>query len=163
MREDLIHVAIRRFLAAQKWTLLAGQYPDGSDDLPPLNIVDPTVARDQSPDPRRHSVNKVVPDLVAYQAPIMPLIEMKPRYSEEDEAKLIDLLLNRRANLLLALEAFLTVHPIPLTRPVDELIFVPCLGFAADSIYPPHPGFCYFKVRDINTVDFVGNVILPAL
>src|SRR5260370_4447756 len=121
MREDLIHVAIRRFLAAQKWTLLAGQYPDGSDDLPALNIVDPTVARDQSPDPRRHSANKLVPDLVAYKGRIMPLIEMKPRYSEEDEAKLIDLLFNRRASLLLALEAFLTVHPIPLTRPVDKL------------------------------------------
>ena len=34
------------------WRLIAGQYPGGSDDeLPALNIVDPTVARDNSPIP----------------------------------------------------------------------------------------------------------------
>lgn len=164
MREDLIHVAIRRFIPPLGWQLIAGQYPSGSDDaLPALNIVDPTVARDQSPDPRRHAADKQVPDLVAYKAGVMLLIEMKPRFSAEDEAKLIGLLTYRRADLLLALDAFLTVRRIALPTPTSQLIFVPCLGFGAGSRYVPHPDFCYFLVRDLNTVDFIGNAVVPVL
>jgi Holliday junction resolvase len=163
MREDLIHVAVRRFVRAQGWTLIAGQHPNGSDELPTLYIVDPTVARDNSPDPRRHSAEKQVPDLVAYKAGIMLLVELKPRFSAEDEAKLLDLLTNRRGDLLLALDAFLTVRRITLPTPTNQLTFVPCLGFADGSRYTPHRDFCYFLVRDMNTVTFVGNAVVPML
>lgn len=164
MREDLIHVAVRRFVRARGWTPIAGQYPNGSDDeLPALYIVDPTVARDNSPDPRRHAADKQVPDLVAYKAGIMLLIEMKPRFSAEDEAKLIDLLTNRRGDLLMALDALVTVRRIALPTLVSQLTFVPCLGFADGSRYTPHQDFCYFLVRDLNTVTFVGNAVVPVL
>lgn len=163
MREDLIHVAIRRFLSAHGWTLIAGQYPNGSDELPALFITDPTVARDKSPDPRRHAADKIVPDLVSNKAFIMLLIEIKPGYSPSDQEKLLNLLNNRRTDLVLALTAFLTVRRIPLEAALDELIFVPCLGFAANSRYTKHPTFCYLKVHDINKVEFEGNVVLPEL
>jgi len=55
--EGHIHLAMRQILIAQGWSLIAGELPGGSDhDLYPLNVVDPALARDRSPDPRRHSL-----------------------------------------------------------------------------------------------------------
>lgn len=164
MREDLIHVAVRRFLRQSDWQLIAGQYPNGSDDeLPTLYIVDPTVARDRSPDPRRHALDKIVPDIVAYARGILLLAEHKPRYSLEDEKKLENLLTLRRADLILALRALVDSGRVVIPIPVEQLIFVPCLGFAANSRFTPNSSFCYFKVRDLNNVDFVGNALVPSL
>lgn len=164
MREDLIHVAVRRFLRQRGWQLIAGQYPNGSDDeLPALNIVDPTIARDRSPDPRRHALDKIVPDIVAYNRSILILAEHKPRYSVEDELKLENLLTLRRADLMLALRMLVESGRATIPVTVEQLVFVPALGFAANSRYTPNPNFCYFKVRDLNDVDFVGNAIVPAL
>lgn len=67
--------------------LLLGNSPGGSDDSPPLNVVDPALARDSRPDLRRHSRNKFVPDLVASNEQTMFVIEMKPSYSANDEQK----------------------------------------------------------------------------
>ena len=57
--------------------------------------MDPYFARDQSPDHRRHSLNKLVPDLIAYRDNEFLIIEMKPRYSKADEDKLLELLSGR--------------------------------------------------------------------
>ncbi len=75
IRQDLVHYSVREFLRSKGWQLIAGQYPNGSDnELPPLNVLDPNLARDNSPDPRRHSKNKYVPDLVACKQKLMRLI-----------------------------------------------------------------------------------------
>ena len=164
MREDLIHVAVRRFLRQSNWQLIAGQFPNGSDDeLPTLNVVDPTVACDGSPDPRRHALDKIVPDIVAYNRGILLLAEHKPRYSPADEKKLEGLLTERRADLILALKALVEGGRVTISTPIDRLVFVPCLGFSASSRYTHNPNFCYFKIRDIDNVDFVGNTIVPTL
>lgn len=164
MREDLIHLAVRKFLSRSGWQLIAGQYPGGSDDeLPILNIVDPKVARDRSPDPRRHSLDKVVPDIVAYARGVMLLAEHKPRYSFEDEEKLEKLLALRRADLILALKKLIDSGRAAIDVPVEQLVFVPGLGFAANSRYKPNPDFCYFKVRGMDDVEFVGNTVVPIL
>ena len=64
--EGHIHVVMRDVLRQKGWTLVAGEFPGGSDhELYPLNVVDPVVARDASPDPRRHSLGELIPDLVA--------------------------------------------------------------------------------------------------
>ena len=48
--ESYVHVAMREFLKKEGWLLIAGEYPNGSDDeLNVLSISDPTVARDHSP------------------------------------------------------------------------------------------------------------------
>lgn len=164
MREDLIHLAVRRSLRRSGWQLVAGQYPNGSDDeLPTLHIVDPAVACDRSPDPRRHALDKIVPDIVAYARGILFLAEHKPRYSLEDEKKLQYLLTLRRADLILALKALANSGRAAIPTPVEQLVFVPCLGFAANSRYIPNPNFCYFKVRDLDDVEFVGNTVVPNL
>jgi hypothetical protein len=164
MREDFIHVAVRNLLKGNNWQMVAGQYPNGSDDeLPALNIVDPTVACDRSPDPRRHALDKIVPDVAAYARGIMILAEHKPRYSAEDEQKLENLISTRRADLLLALDALVQCGRVTLATPVNQLVFVPALGFAAGSRYTPNSRFCYFEVRDLNNTNFVGNAVIPAL
>ena len=164
LREDVIHFSVRRFLRENGWLLIAGQYPDGSDDeLPSLNIMDPMLARDNSPDPRRHSQNKIVPDLVSNKGDIILIIEMKPSYSYEDEHKLIDLLEDRQEDLLVALEDLRMNRAISLMAPLRELSFVPCLAFGASSRYPRNPDFCYFKVWDLHSLDFEGNAIVSRI
>lgn len=93
MTESFVHVAMRQYLKKEGWTLVAGEYPGGSDDeLYVLSIMDPTVARDNSPDPRRHSEGEIIPDLFAYKDGIMLVIEAKPKYSYDDKKKLRNLL-----------------------------------------------------------------------
>ena len=89
MNESYVHVAMRQFLKREGWTLVAGEYPGGSDDeLYVLSIMDPEVARDNSPDPRRHSEGEIIPDLFAYKDSKMLVIEAKPKYSAADREKL---------------------------------------------------------------------------
>src|SRR5690349_13936288 len=107
-REDFIHYSVRKLLKDNNWLLLAGQYPNGSDDeIPSMNIMDPILSRDQSPDHRRHSMNKLVPDLVAYKGNHIFIIEMKPKYSLEDERKLIETISIRRNDFLNSLSYLL--------------------------------------------------------
>jgi hypothetical protein len=155
--EAEIHMAVRKFLIEEGWTNVAGQYPGGTDELPPLNIMDPNLAVDNSPDPRRHSQNKLVPDLVSVKQNFMLIIEMKPVYSAEDEEKLKDLLTDRHGDLLSALEDLVRTRNVDLPVPIDELIFVPCLGFEASSKYQKNSDFCYFLVEDMSNVTFDGN------
>jgi Holliday junction resolvase len=155
MNEGIVHVAVRQALKDGGWRLIAGQYPGGSDDeLPILNIVDPTVACDNSPDPRRHSGNKLVPDLVALKKSILLIVEIKPRYSRADENKLQHLLGERRQHLYLALRKFSRDRgQSELSKP-EKLIIVPCLGFAATSRYVRNPQFAYLLVHDLQKVQF---------
>lgn len=105
--ESYIHVAMRDFLKRKDWLLIAGEYPNGSDDeLNVLSISDPIYARDNSPDPRRHSEGEIIPDLVAYKEGIILVIEAKPGYSLEDKFKLTNLLTNLRERLIYSLLKF---------------------------------------------------------
>lgn len=105
--ESFVHVAMRNFLKRNGWLLIAGEYPNGSDDeLNVLSISDPTVARDNSPDPRRHSAGEIIPDLIAYKNGVIIIIEAKPNYSIEDKYKLINLLTNERERLINSLIKF---------------------------------------------------------
>jgi hypothetical protein len=158
LREDLIHMAIRQHLRRLWWRLVAGQYPDGSDDeLPPLNIMDPILARDRSPDHRRHSKNKLVPDLVAHKDHRILIIEMKPNYQRGDEIKLLELINKRRHDLLSALHELVTTRNICLPEPLEELTFIPCLGFSDGTHFKENTELCYFLVSDINTVRIDGK------
>lgn len=162
IRQDVIHFSVREFLKNAGWQLVAGQFPDGSDnELPPLNIVDPTLARDKSPDPRRHSMNKYVPDLVACKEKTMLLIEMDSHYSPKDERKLERLLLERRNDLLTALDDLVSKRGVVLPVPIDQIMFVPCLGFGPPMRYRRNPSFCYFKVSALSSVVFEGNEQIP--
>ena len=46
MTETFIHIAMRKYLKKEGWTLVAGEYPGGSDDeLFVLSIMNPIVAK----------------------------------------------------------------------------------------------------------------------
>lgn len=158
MREDHIHFSIRQFLLREGWFLFAGQYPDGSDhEIPALNVVDPTLARDKSPDHRRHSKNKIVPDLVALRGTTMLIVEMKPRFSKEDEEKLKNLLDLRRRDLLKAIADLATRRKVDLPALPEELLLVPALGFEAGSPFPQDDRFGYLLVKSLEEVQFLPN------
>lgn len=107
INESFVHVAMREFLKSEGWLLIAGEYPNGSDDeLNVLSISDPMVARDNSPDPRRHSSGEIIPDLVAYKNDVIIIIEAKTCYSYDDKEKLINLLKNERQRLIASLLKF---------------------------------------------------------
>jgi len=157
MREDFIHFCVRQYLKANSWHLIAGQYPNGSDDeLPPLNVMDPVLARDQSPDHRRHSLNKLVPDLVASKQNLMLLIEFKPSYYHPDELKLRELLDIRKNDLLFALHQLIK-RGVKFTDSPENFILIPCLGFGGTPIFKRNPDFCYFQVDKSGSVLFFGN------
>jgi hypothetical protein len=148
----MVHVAMRRQLREDGWQLIAGQYPGGSDDeLSPLNVVDPAVARDSSPDPRRHSLGKLVPDLVALDDSVLLLVEAKVGYSEEDQAKLLTLLGPRRADLLLALRGFGRAKGIAELLEPESLEMIPALAQSADRPAPILPaGFAAIRAHSLS-------------
>ena len=140
LREDVIHYQARQYLREHGWFLVAGQYPNGSDDdLPTLNVVDPILACDNSPDHRRHSKNKYVPDLVAVKNRSVLVIEFKPCYCPKDEEKLVSLLSGRRYDFIEALSELVSNHHIPLL--VSAASFIPCLGFSMSSGFHRNANF----------------------
>ena len=156
--EGHIHLYMRRFLRRQGWQLVAGEYPGGSDhQLYPLNVVDPALARDESPDPRRHSFGELIPDLVALRDRNLFIGEAKLRYDDGDRAKLVSLLSARRNHLIAALETFASERQVPELLPVDTLDMRPVLVFRSDSEAPvPPPGFSYLRIVNHREAFFAG-------
>lgn len=152
MREDAVHIAVRNHLRSRGWSLLAGQFPGGSDDeLRRFYVRDPRVARDRSPDPRRHSLDTFAPDLLASRGMVLLIVEMKPRYSVFDAEKLRHLIDNRYKNLT---EALVNQLGIELTQAWRA---IPALGFAKESRFKMDPNFTYFLVGPQGEVQQVGH------
>ena len=156
--EAHIHLAMRGFLNRQGWQLIAGEYPGGSNhQLYPLNVVDPALARDESPDPRRHSLGELVPDLVALRNRNLFIGEAKLRYDDNDRAKLALLLSERRNHLLAALQTFALGRGAPELLPVETLNMCPVLVFRSDADAPaPLPGFSYLRIVNRHEAYFEG-------
>ncbi len=156
--EGLIHVAMRRALKSQGWKLIAGEYPGGSDhELYPLNVVDPSIARDQSPDPRRHSFGELIPDLVAVRDSHILIAEAKVGYSASDQNKLEMLLSARRHHFLAALHKFALERKFQDLLPVEQFRLHPVLVFSATAPAPkPIDSFSYLRVVDRSQAFFEG-------
>lgn len=156
--EGHIHVVMRDVLRQKGWTLVAGEFPGGSDhELYPLNVVDPVVARDASPDPRRHSLGELIPDLVALRGANLFVGEAKVSYNEGDRRKLEILLSQRRAHFISALRNFGKERGFPELLSPEKLIVHPVLIFRVDSKAPPPPdGFSYLRVISQREAFFEG-------
>jgi hypothetical protein len=161
--EGMVHVAMRTQLRKEGWMLLAGQPPGGTDDeLPPLNIVDPALARDRSPDPRRHSSGKLVPDLVALKDSTLLLVEAKVGYCDEDRRKLLEILGPRRPDLMRALRELARARNIQELAKPEALEIVPALAQAAPCADPPPDGFAAIRAQSLFEATFlppVGQVV----
>lgn len=158
--EGFVHRALRRYLRSTGWTLMAGQRPGGTDDeLHVLYVVDPTVARDASPDPRRHSLDKFVPDIVAMRDTTLVIVEAKPDYSRADYDKLERLLGERRVDLLSALRTFGRERGFPELLVPEALTIKPALGFAARATRPAAlPPWSWFLVHEDSSVRVEGDL-----
>lgn len=156
--ESHVHLAMRQFLKSQGWLLVAGEFPSGSDDeLYPLNVVDPKVARDGSPDPRRHSAGELIPDLVALRGRNLFIGEAKPRYDTADRNKLKLLVTTRQARLLRTLGTFSMERRFPQLLPVETLILRPTLVFPANGSAPRLSGtLSYLRIVDETKAYFEG-------
>jgi hypothetical protein len=150
--EVFVHVAVRNFLKKEGWQLIAGQYPGGSDDeLHVLNIFDPELARDQSPDHRRHSFGKLVPDLIAHKENRLLVIEAKPYFSQVDKEKLELLFRERKRHFITVLEKFAQERGFEELLPVDNLQIIPALAFL-DEALAPKDDFAYLRVVDLDKI-----------
>lgn len=157
--EGRIHISMRNILAVQGWLLVAGEFPGGSDhELYPLNIVDPEVAKDGSPDPRRHSVGEIIPDLIALRGRDLLIGEAKVKYDARDREKLELLISDRRADLLRSLRIFSKERRVPELLPIETLILRPTLVFLAESsVIPPLPGsLSYLRIMSTTRAFFEG-------
>ena len=156
--EGHIHLYMRTFLKQQGWRLIAGEYPGGSDhELYPLNVVDPTVARDNSPAPHHHSLGELIPDIVALRGRLLLIGEAKLQYDDRDRAKLDYLLNERRSDLLAALLTFALDRGFPELRPVETLVMRPALIFRAGPDAPAPPaGISYIRIVNPTESYFEG-------
>ena len=129
--EGHIHQCMRKFLKQEGWKLVAGEYPGGTNHLlHPLNVVDTDLARDDSPDPRRHSLGELIPDLVALRDRDLFIGEAKLNYDNDDLLKLTFLLGERRHHLIAALQAFNSNRPVLGLLPLKTLVMHPRSGIS---------------------------------
>ena len=162
LREDFIHFHARIALSNAGWYLLAGEYPNGSDDeLPTLRILDPALARDRSPEHRRHAFNKLVPDLVAVRAETVAVIEMKPTYDAGDEAKLVYIRDHRLEDFNRALTLLLPDRGFH--KAASDYRFLPVLAMSDASRINRRPDFSYIFVSPDGSavLDLNENPIAP--
>lgn len=89
--------------------------------------MDPELARDNSPEPRKHSTGENVPDLIAYKDNYLLIIEAKSNYSISDKDKLTDLIENKRAILLTSLASFCQKYNFLTNVNLSNLIIIPTL------------------------------------
>ena len=160
LREDFIHYHMREGLRADGWALVAGQYPNGSDDeLRALYVVDPAVARDRSPRPRHHSKDKLVPDLVAHKQGLLLVVEAKPDYDLGDETKLTLMSTDRRADFDLALTPLLLEAGI--LTPATDLTFIPALAFSKGITFIRQPDFAYLEIDPAGLMTYTPPKEVP--
>lgn len=158
--EGFVHIRMRKLLREEGFRLIAGEYPGGSDhELYPLCVTDPAVARDRSPDPRRHSAGELIPDIVALRGRALVLGEAKVDYSENDRLKLEELSSGRRGDLLTALEKFAVERRVEGLIPAANLVLLPTLIFTDERTAPSRPANLSYMIlgRD-GSYKFAGPI-----
>ena len=156
--EGHIHVAMRSIVRQFGWQLIAGEYPGGSDhELYSLNVIDPSVARDNSPDCRRHSLGELIPDLVALKGRDLLIAEAKVFYNLADQEKLVKLLSVRRNDLEAALRKFAVERRFDNLLPIETLCIYPVLVFMKNDGAPaPIANFSHLLVENHTIGHFNG-------
>jgi len=81
MNEAEVYISAKLTLTQLGWVLLAGQPPNGTDNLPVIEIRDG--------EHRMGSKGSLKPDLVAYNGGVVLIVEAKPLFDKDDEWKLL--------------------------------------------------------------------------
>jgi len=80
MWEDLIYILTKKFFLKKNFTLIAGQPPSGSDNLPVIEI--------KTNKKEKGSKDSYIPDLVVMNYDYVVIIECKPRFNQGDIDKI---------------------------------------------------------------------------
>lgn len=149
VNEPYVHVVMRQCLRRNGWALLAGDYPGGTDgELYQFSVRNPLLARDDSPDHRRHDLGEYVPDLVAEKDGLVLIIEAKPAYSSSDEEKLVSLFTSDYSSLVSDLDSFCRRYSLLEGVSINDCELVPALAYYNPSGIPENPrnGFAHIYV-----------------
>jgi hypothetical protein len=91
LNETLVFLSVKQYLISEGWMLIGGQPPSGTDNLPVIEIRDPTFKG-------KGSKGSYKPDLIAIQGSNLMIIELKPNFSKLDRVK-VNQVLNSRPRL----------------------------------------------------------------
>jgi hypothetical protein len=83
--EMTLYIDLKRFLRSHEWEVIGGQPPSGTDHLPVLEMKTHVGAV-------KGSKESYKPDIVAYKANQLLIVEIKPSYSASDNSKLLSIL-----------------------------------------------------------------------
>ncbi len=157
MREDEVYVATKNWFIANKFIALAGQPPNGCDNIPTIEIKKNTNVS-------KGSFGSFKPDLIFANQNYFILVECKPRDDLKDEQKLLEVDADISRKKLLYFE--ITQRGILVRRKLD--LFFPtfeifekklryCLAHSEDSRLMS-------KLSTLSLRDLSGNGILtPAI
>lgn len=81
LNETVIYILMKEWLQKNYWKVLGGQPPGGTNDIPLIELKDPSYIRKGS-----RGSKKI--DLVAYKKGYFMLLELKPKPSNSDVRKL---------------------------------------------------------------------------
>ena len=93
MSEDEIYVYTKEWLIAKGYDILGGQPPNGSDDIPVVEIK-------KEKNQNKGSKGSFKPDLVAKDSKEILVVECKPKYDKDDEEKLNQVLIEKKRQQL---------------------------------------------------------------
>lgn len=94
LSEDEVYIGCKTLLADNGWVLIAGQPPDGCDNLPVVEIKMPGR-------PGIGSEGAFKPDLIASDGQKVMIVECKPQHSPSDVEKLRGVIADQRRISLL--------------------------------------------------------------
>lgn len=84
MKEDAVYVATKRWFFTRGYQALAGQPPNGCDNIPAIEIK-------TSINSKKGSQGSYKPDLVFANEKFLVIVECKPSHSHADLLKLLDI------------------------------------------------------------------------
>ena len=84
MDEDIVYILSKKWFLEKNFIILGGQPPNGSDNIPVIEIKDSFVKE-------KGSKGSYKPDLVCANSKFIILIECKPVYSFSDKEKLLSI------------------------------------------------------------------------
>jgi len=94
MKEDEIYIYTKEWLIYNEYEIIAGQPPNGSDNIPVIEIKDNKYSS-------KGSKGSYKPDLIGMNGNNILVIECKPKYDQDDEKKLLSIMFdNSRIELL---------------------------------------------------------------
>jgi hypothetical protein len=80
LSETQVYISVKSYLLENKWQILGGQPPSGTDYLPVIEIRDPSFSG-------KGSKGSFKPDLIAWHNFLLMIIELKPTFSLSDREK----------------------------------------------------------------------------